>query len=320
MGKFKSLFRPDVKVIVKNYTFVILGSILLAIGTGIFLLPAMLNTGGLGGLGIIGKSAFGLDPDLIVLALVWIFFIMSLLFLGWRFTLKSLVSSVVYPLTLILFMRLPGVANETTKLFGETADTATKLIAGVFGGVFAGVGVALTFIGGGSTGGVDIIVVILNKYLHLSHSVLAFIIDGLIVAIGLFVVGDIILSLVGIISAFVFAITLEFVFSGKSHALTAYIISRTKSEEINTWIKTKTNRGSTLNPVYGGYEKDEYMMIIVTFDRSEYAKFVNGIAKIDKDAFVMIQQTATVLGEGFNHLVQPKEGIINRKKKDEKDT
>ena len=50
MGKFKNLFRPDVKVIIKNYSFVILGSILLAIGTGIFLLPAMLNTGGLGGL------------------------------------------------------------------------------------------------------------------------------------------------------------------------------------------------------------------------------------------------------------------------------
>lgn len=317
MGKFKDLFKPNIKIIIKNYTFVIIGSILLAVGTGIFLLPAMLNTGGLGGLGIIGKQLFGFDPDLVVLSLVWVFFTISLLFLGWRFTIKSLVSSLVYPLTLILLMRLPGVVTHTETLFGAGADTATKLIAGIFGGVFAGVGVALTFLGGGSTGGVDIIVVIVNKYLHISHSVLAFLIDGLIVAIGLFVVGDIILSLIGIISAFVFAITLEFVFSGKSHALTAYIISQTKSEEINTWIQTKTDRGSTLSPIYGGYEKDEYMMIIVTFDRSEYAKFVNGIAQIDKDAFVMIQQTATVLGEGFNNLVQPKEGLVNRKRKDE---
>ncbi len=318
MGKVKDLFKPNVLMIIKNYTLVIFGSILLAVGTGIFLLPALLNTGGLGGLGLIGKGLFGFDPDLIVLGLVWMFFIISLLFLGWRFTLKSLVSSLIYPLVLILLMRLPGVASETNRLIGEGADTATKLIAGIFGGVFSGVGVALTFLGGGSTGGVDIIVVILNKYLHISHSVLAFIIDGIIIGIGLIVMGDFILSLVGIISAFVFAITLEFVFSGKSHALTAYIISQEKSEEINTWIQTKTDRGSTLTPVYGGYEKTEYMMIIVTFDRSEYAKFVNGIAKIDKDAFVMIQQTANVLGEGFKQLVQNKEGLINRKSKDEK--
>ena len=74
--------------------------------------------------------------------MTWVFFLISLLFLGWRFTIKSLVSSFVYPLALILLMRLPAIATETTKLFGEGADMATKLIAGVFGGIFNGVGVA----------------------------------------------------------------------------------------------------------------------------------------------------------------------------------
>ncbi len=318
MVNIKSLLQDDVKVVIKNYLLVFFGSVLLAIGTGVFLLPAALNTGGLMGIGLIFEKLFGFDPDFVVLVLTWIFFFLSLLFVGWRFTLKSLLSSIVYPLVLILLMRLPAISTETTRLFGPGADTATKLIAAVFGGVLCGVGVALTFLGGGSTGGVDIIVVIINKYLHISHSLLVFIIDGLIVLIGLFVLQDVILSLVGIIGAFVFALTLEFVFVGQSHALTAYIISPTKSDEINEWIQTNTNRGATLVPITGGYTGEEYTMIIISFDRSEYAGILDGVAKIDKKAFITIQQSKSVLGEGFKNLINEDKALIKIKKKDEK--
>ncbi|MGI6735453.1 MAG: YitT family protein [Bacilli bacterium] len=313
------LFKEDWRVILKNYTLIVVGSILLAVGTGVFLLPAVLNTGGLSGIGIIGEGLFSFDPDLVVLVMTWVFFLISLLFLGWRFTIKSLVSSFVYPLALILLMRLPAIATETTKLFGEGADMATKLIAGVFGGVFNGVGVALTFRGGGSTGGVDILVVILNKYLRLSYSIMSFVIDGLIIVIGLVVLKNVLLSLVGIMSAFVFAITLEFVFVGKSHAMTASIISRTHSEDINTFIQNEIGQGTTLVSVMGGYQKDEYTMVVVHFDRSNYARLINGVAKIDKNAFVSIEQSTVVLGGKFESLKPVKEGLVNIKKKDEKD-
>lgn len=313
------LFKEDWRVILKNYTLIVAGSILLAVGTGVFLLPAVLNTGGLSGIGIIGEGLFSFDPDLVVLVMTWVFFLISLLFLGWRFTIKSLVSSFVYPLALILLMRLPAIATETTKLFGEGADMATKLIAGVFGGVFNGVGVALTFRGGGSTGGVDILVVILNKYLRLSYSIMSFVIDGLIIVIGLVVLKNVLLSLVGIMSAFVFAITLEFVFVGKSHAMTASIISRTHSEDINAFIQNEIGQGTTLVPVMGGYQKDEYTMVVVHFDRSNYARLINGVAKIDKSAFVSIEQSTVVLGGKFESLKPVKEGLVNIKKKDEKD-
>lgn len=313
------LFKEDWRVILKNYTLIVVGSILLAVGTGVFLLPAVLNTGGLSGIGIIGEGLFSFDPDLVVLVMTWVFFLISLLFLGWRFTIKSLVSSFVYPLALILLMRLPAIATETTKLFGEGADMATKLIAGVFGGVFNGVGVALTFRGGGSTGGVDILVVILNKYLRLSYSIMSFVIDGLIIVIGLVVLKNVLLSLVGIMSAFVFAITLEFVFVGKSHAMTASIISRTHSEDINVFIQNEIGQGTTLVPVMGGYQKDEYTMVVVHFDRSNYARLINGVAKIDKSAFVSIEQSTVVLGGKFESLKPVKEGLVNIKKKDEKD-
>lgn len=307
-----NLLSRNKKELIKNYTFIVLGSILLAIGTGVFLLPSLLNTGGLMGLGLIGKFLFGFDPDLVVLVLTWTFFLISLLFLGWRFTVKSLISSLIYPLALIAIMRIPLISDAVNATF-ENADTATVLIAGIFGGVFTGIGVALTFLGGGSTGGVDIIVVILNKYLKAKHSTLVLIMDALIIGGGLLATGNLILSLIGIISAFVFAFMIEFIFLGQSHVYTAYIISPTKHNEINDWIQEKTGRGATLIPVLGGYKKDPYNLIVVNFDRRELVLFNAGIALIDPRAFVTIQQSKAVLGEGFSDLIPKKEGLFYKK-------
>lgn len=313
-----NLLSRNKKELIKNYTFIVIGSILLAIGTGVFLLPSLLNTGGLMGIGLITKFLFNFDPDIVVLVLTWTFFFISLLFLGWRFTVKSLISSFIYPLALIAIMRIPLISNAVTATF-ENADTATVLIAGIFGGVFSGIGVALTFLGGGSTGGVDIIVVILNKYLKVKHSTLVLIMDALIIGGGLLATGNLILSLIGIISAFVFAFMIEFVFLGQSHVFTAYIISPTKHKEINDWIQEKTGRGATLIPVFGGYKKDPYNLIMVNFDRRELVVFNAGIALIDPRAFVTIQQSKAVLGEGFSDLIPKKEGLFYKKpaKKDE---
>jgi uncharacterized membrane-anchored protein YitT (DUF2179 family) len=148
---------------------------------------------------------------------------------------------------------------------------------------------------------------------------MSFVIDGLIIVIGLVVLKNVLLSLVGIMSAFVFAITLEFVFVGKSHAMTASIISRTHSEDINTFIQNEIGQGTTLVSVMGGYQKDEYTMVVVHFDRSNYARLINGVAKIDKNAFVSIEQSTVVLGGKFESLKPVKEGLVNIKKKDEKD-
>lgn len=310
-----NLLSRNKKELIKNYLFVIAGSILLAIGTGVFFLPALLNTGGLMGIGLIASELFSFDADLVVLVLTWLFFFISLLFLGWRFTIKSLISSFIYPLVLIALMRIPFINDFTTALFTDAEDTAVTLIAGIFGGVFSGIGVALTFLGGGSTGGVDIIVVILNKYLKLKHSTLALVIDGAIIFTGLLVTGNVIHSLIGIISAFVFAFMLEFVFIGKSHVFTAYIISPTKHKEINEWIQNETGRGATLIPVLGGYKGEEYNMIVVNFDRREQVSFTTGIAQIDRRAYVTIQQSKAVLGEGFTDLIPEIEGLLSFKTK-----
>lgn len=293
-------FKENYKVLLRSYSLILIGAILLAFGTGMFLIPNRINAGGLSGIAIVLKAANPwFEEDLVVLVLTWGFFILSLIFLGLKFTIKSLVSSLVYPLLLILFSRLPFFQNLIHTTFFVNQETTKTLIAGIFGGAFVGAGVAITFLGGGSTGGVDIIVFIINKFTSIKQSILSFIVDGSIIVIGIFALGDMIASLIGVIAAFITAMMIEYIFVGRSRALTAMIISRDHAKEINEYIQNEMERGSTFFKVEGGYKRHEYELIMVTFDRKEYANLINHVSHIDKKAFLTVIQANEVLGEGF---------------------
>lgn len=301
--------KQNYRVLIKSYGLILVGSILLALGVGMFLIPNQINSGGLSGIAIILHA---LNPwfeeDIVVLVLNWLFFFISLIFLGLRFTIKSLVSTLVFPLFLVMFTRIPLFQN-ISDTFIENQDTSKTLIAGLFGGAFVGAGVALTFLGGGSTGGVDIIVFLINKFTAIKQSILSFLIDGLIIAFGIFALGNMIASLIGIIAAFITAMMIEYIFVGRSKALTALIISKDHALEINDYIQNQMERGSTIFKVEGGYQRHSYELIMVSFDRKEYANLINKVASIDKKAFVTIIQTNEVLGEGFRAIRTRKRGF-----------
>jgi len=292
-------FKDNYRLLAKSYTLIVFGAILLGIGTGLFLIPNQINAGGLSGIAIVLKPVFGFEEDIVVLVLTWLFFLLSLIFLGFKFTIKSLVSSLLYPLVLMLITRTPFFQNLINETFLDHPETTKTLIAGIFGGAFVGAGVAITFIGGGSTGGVDIMVFIINKYTSIKQSILSFLVDGSVIIAGIFVLGDMIASLIGIIAAFITAMMIEYIFVGRSRALTAMIISRDKAEEINAYIQNEMERGSTFIDVAGGYKKAPYQMIMVTFDRKEYANLIYAVSQIDKKAFLTVIQANEVLGEGF---------------------
>lgn len=307
---FSEYFKTNYKRILKGYVFIILGSIILAIGSAFFLIPAKINAGGLSGLSIVANTLWGFDEDIVVLILTWLFFILSLIFLGKKFTFKSLIATLVYPLAVIAISRIPyltNLANDTFVTVAGTSDaTARTLIAGVFGGSFVGIGVALTFMGGGSTGGVDILMFIIHRFTKIKESILTFAIDASIIVIGLFVLDNFLGTLIGIISAFICAVTIEYVFVGKSSSLTAHIISKEKMEEINGYIHNVMLRGSTILNVEGGYQREKYQMLIVSFNRKEYAALINAVARIDKKAFVTVSSASDVIGEGFSQLPEIK--------------
>ena len=114
----------------------------------------------------------------------------------------------------------------------------------------------------------------------------------------MFIIGDLVLSLLGVTSAFIAAYMIDKVFLGGSKAFIANIITE-KYEEINQRIITDINRTSTILDVTGGYSGKQRKMVMVSFTMRQYADIMNVINKIDKNAFITIHKAHEINGEGW---------------------
>lgn len=309
---------------------VVLGTVLVAFGSVGFHVPLDINAGGLSGIGIIVRyfvpeSVKVLTYNLVVTIASIILWLMGLIFIGKDFAFKTLVATIVFPGATWLFTTCPGVSDlmnglgELLKTTGNGPTAGNYLLAGVFGGVFVGVGVAVTFVGGGSTGGVDVLTFIMEKFLKIKQSIASFIVDGTIVVTGLAVLlpmeHDFLLPcLSGIISAFVTAAFIEFIYIGSQTSYQVDIISE-KWEEISRYAQDVLGRGATIIHAKGGYKGDERIILRIVFDKRQYNLLRSEISKIDPKAFVTFTRTNAVFGEGF----KPHQNPQTFKKKDKND-
>ena len=295
----------DFYTIIKNLLLVVSGTVILAFGCSIFVVPFDLVTGGVTGLSIVIDKIIGsaIPIDVMIGILTWSLFLLGFIFLGRDFALKTLVSSIVYPIAISVFLRLvsPDLFGGFLYLKGYENGQIALMISSLFGGLCIGTGCAVTFIGGGSTGGLDIIAFIFCKYFkRLKSSVMIFLFDAITVLLGMFVIKDLIITLLGIISAFVAAIVIDKIFNGRAVSFTANIVSD-KYKELNLAIREEVKRTTTIVDAIGGYSGENKKMLIVTFTMPQYAALRNVINKIDKTAFVSIQRAHEINGEGWTY-------------------
>ncbi len=289
---------------IKNILLVIVGTLVLAFGTAVFILPFELVTGGVSGIAIVINRLLPeglISLDLIVTTVTWLLFFVGLFVLGKNFALKTLISTIIYPIGVSLFMKIasPEFFDGFFSLKTSEYSEISLLLAAVLGGASVGAGCAITFVGGGSTGGVDIIALTLCKiFKRLKSSVVMFFVDAAIVGFGMFIIGDFVLTLLGIMSALVAALMIDKVFIGSERSFIAQIITD-KYEEINQVIIEKIDRTSTIVDVVGGYTKENKKMLIVSFKVNQYAEILNVINKLDKKAFITIHQAHEINGEGW---------------------
>jgi len=288
----------------KNIAFVVLGTVFISVGTAIFLVPFDLVAGGMSGIAIIIDNLVASEfvtIDLIVTVLTWGFFAVGFITLGKSFAAKTLVSTIVYPVAFALAHRLaePGVLGGYFYLQGSNYNQIAFVLAAIIGGALVGTGCALAFLGGGSTGGVDIIALTVSKYFpkFKSYKVL-FIVDATVVLLGVFVIQNFVVSMLGIVSALVSALMVDRVFLGGSKALVAHIITE-NAEELNRLIIEDVHRTSTIIDVTGGYTGDRKKMIIVSFTMRQYPDLLSAINKADKYAFVTFHRAHEINGEGW---------------------
>lgn len=284
---------------IKNILLVVLGTFVLAFGTGVFLINFNLITGGMSGIAIVLHALIpSISIEIYVYVITWLLFFIGLFVLGKEFALKTLISAIVYPVALsisLLIVKAFPILDMTTGNYKEIA----LLLSSLFGGALVGAGCAITFIGGGSTGGTDILAFIVTKcFPKLKSSKVIFVIDALIVIAGLFVIGDAVITMLGIFSAFVCALVIDKLFLGESSAFCAYIVS-SKYEEISNQIISKLDRTTTIFDATGGFTKKGRKVIMVSFSYRQYADMLSIIRNIDSSAFVSISRAFEINGEGW---------------------
>lgn len=302
-----NLNKIDVKTQIKNFLLIVIGTGILAFGTAIFLLPYELVTGGVSGIAIVLKEFFinyfaiNMDEEIYIAILTWVLFILGWIVLGRNFAAKTLLSTIIYPVMtwLCSFLLNENVLGGYFLIDHTQYPDVGVLIAATLGGACVGVGCAIAFKGGGSTGGVDVLALLFCKiFKNIKSSHIVFAIDATIIVLGILVKQDMVLSLLGIVSAFICAMMIDKVFIGNDGAYVAQIVSD-EYEIISKGIIKQLDRTATLVDVVGAYSKEPKKMIIVSFSMREYSDLMNIIHHADPGAFMTISRAFENHGEGW---------------------
>ena len=296
------------------YILVTFGTLVLAFGSVIFLSKCELVAGGVSGIAIIIQHFVDINVyDYLIAGLMAFFWLLGLIFVGKVFALRTLYSTLIYILFTFLFNRVAFFNEVANKIAGiepiieggvvtgyTTPLVGNLILAGIFGGVCSGAGVAITFIGKGSTGGVDVIQVILRKYLDIKESRSSLVVDVAIVIIGMAVMQMWIPALCGIIASVMTAILVDLIYIRHQTSYQVDIISD-HWKEISQFAQDDLGRGATIIHAEGGYKGEERIILRVVFDRMQYQRLRDFIAMVDPKAFVTFTQTNAVYGEGFDN-------------------
>ncbi len=275
-----------------DYTLIIVGSFILASGFVLFITPYKIVPGGVYGISIVLHYLFGTPVGMMALAFDIPLTIIGIKILGPRFGMKTVVGFV-----------LTAFFNDgITYFYGyQPLVQGDALLSSIFGGLFLGVGLGLIFKSKATSGGSDIIAMIISKYTKLPVGQLMIFVDSTIVLFGLIVFKDWKIPLYSLIVIFISGKVLDTILEGLNYDKVLFIISE-KFEEIGQKIITDLNRGGTLLSGTGMYNKKEKKIIFTVVNRREVAILQEYIHHIDPHAFVTVLNANEILGEGFKSL------------------
>ena len=300
-----------------KYLMLTFGCFLLAFGSAAFVSPLELVTGGVLSVGVIIQHFVG--PTVYVVDIVtWvvqiIMLVVSFIFLGKQYTLRTIYAVLVYPALFSLLTRLQiayaadlgryvDVGTYISRYFIDPngTDWALRILAGLTGGVFIGAGVGVCYFAGGSTGGFDVVSSIIARHTPMKESLSSLIIDASLVIIGIFLMKDLINGIVGVLSALTCALMVQYVYVNSARFVIADIIS-SEYEAIQRYVHETMERASTVIEVTGGYTGEDKKILRVAFSKRELANFRAYIASVDPRAFVTFTQASMINGEGFDPL------------------
>jgi len=286
---------------VVEYVLMTFGVFLLAMGVSLFYEPNNLVTGGATGLAIALQSlseehigfTFQLWQANILLNLP--LFIIAAKQRGLRFLKRSFYCTVLLTAMFYVLEFMPAVDLSG----GE--ETMDMILTALFGGVLVGAGLGIVIVNSSTTGGSDLLAVIIKyRKKHIELGKILFVLDGVVIAFGFFVFGPE-RTMYAIISVFVISKVITAMEEGLSFSRVAFIISD-KSEEIASILLAELDRGATAISGKGMYTKAEKCILMCVVSKKEIVRVKEIVSRADENAFVIVSDAREVLGEGFQKI------------------
>ncbi|MBX7421490.1 YitT family protein [Clostridium chauvoei] len=278
------------KTILLDFFLIVVGCFIAALGVNLFLVNAQLLSGGATGVALILQYIAGVPSGITVFIINVPLFFLSYKMLSKRFTLYSAIGMVSLSLSLII-----------TKPFSHLVKVDDILLYCIYGGVICGLGYGIVFLRNGSTGGTDIVAMVLRKkYSNFEIGKLEFSINCIIVVIGAIIFG-LPKALYTLISIFIQGIIVDRVINGFNSKKLLLVLSEKEQDIVNYVIKD-LHRGATSLLAQGEYTHEFKKMLYIAVTSSQLISLKNKILKIDPKAFITIIDVSEVNGKGFHGL------------------
>lgn len=281
-GRFKQLESLGVDI-----ATILFGTFLVSAGLVMFTVPNDIAPGGVSGLATalarvsplsVGFWTLLLNVPLVLLA--W-----------WRLGAKPLVKTAAATVLLSL-----GIELLTPVLPHYTNN---PLLASVLGGVLFGVGMGMLFVRGASTGGTDLVSLMLGRvFPNASTGMLLLAIDASVVVFAVLVFRNIEVALYSIVTIYVTTRTIDSIMQGVDHAKVIYVVTE-RGDEINELLSGGMERGVTILEGRGGYTRRDKQVLMLVVRRNIFAQTLKSIKSVDKTAFIFVTSATEVHGEGF---------------------
>ncbi|CAM2076796.1 MULTISPECIES: YitT family protein [Clostridia] len=272
---------------IKEYLLTTIGTALTAIALEYFFFPSDIAAGGVSGIGLVINKLLGLDTSIVVLVLNISLFILAFLVLGKSFGAKSIYATIMLSVFMWIIERFftPGVLTEN------------MFLASFFGSIILGMGAAIVFHQGASTGGTSIIASIISKFTPIGIGISVLLTDSFvcILAISVFGVDK---GLFGFFSVILIGLVIDKFIDGFNTCKQVFIITSKEKAIVNHIIK-KIDRGCTVLNGHGGYTGSDVKIIYTVLNSNEFIALKKDVKEIDPDAFVTVNESTEVLGKGF---------------------
>lgn len=277
----------------KEYIIITIGVSLFSFAWMGIILPAGLVGGGVSGMSVLIFYGFEIPLAFSMFAINGVLLIIASFFIGTKFSAKT-----IYAVLALSFIM--GLMQEVIPpdLVGLSSD---RLLSGILGGAISGFGTSLCFSQGGSTGGTDIIAMIINKYRTISFGKVIMYCDFMVIGLSYFISNDITTVVYSFVLVGVFGYSLDLFLAGNKQSSQVLIISK-NYEAIATKIAEEIHRGVTLINGEGWYSREQMKIVMVICRKNEMGPLMRLVKEQDQDAFISVGSVMGVYGLGFEPL------------------